>query len=51
MHILFCPDSFKDALSAENAALAMARGAARAALTFSRSSARWQMVERAALTH
>lgn len=31
MHILFCPDSFKDALSAEDAAHAMARGAARAA--------------------
>lgn len=31
MHILFCPDSFKDALSAEEAAHAMARGAARAA--------------------
>ncbi|SDN51589.1 glycerate kinase [Vreelandella arcis] len=31
MHILFCPDSFKDALSAEDAAHAMARGAQRAA--------------------
>ncbi|MCA1771093.1 MAG: glycerate kinase [Halomonas sp.] len=31
MHILFCPDSFKDALSAEEAAHAMARGTARAA--------------------
>ncbi|MGM0825383.1 MAG: glycerate kinase [Pseudomonadota bacterium] len=30
MHILFCPDSFKDALSAEDAAHAMARGAVRA---------------------
>ena len=30
MHILFCPDSFKDALSAEDAAHAMARGAERA---------------------
>ncbi|MGM0544542.1 MAG: glycerate kinase [Pseudomonadota bacterium] len=31
MHILFCPDSFKDALSAEDAAHAMSRGAVRAA--------------------
>ena len=49
MKVLLCPDSFKDALGAEEAAKAMAQGIQRAAWRHHTKVCPWRMAAKAAL--